>query len=597
MFAFRVHIVHDESPTAPAVSSSFAFPARPGMPLEVSFDRPFGFCFELGNRTAIGESIVPVEASRIENILAELHRTKDSFRLLKNDIMTLIVIDGSAKTVTAISNIASCRPCYYYFRKDKFLCSSSIHSLMKMGIALEPNEASFPEFFVYRYVIPPRTLYRNVNKLVAGQLLRFDLTDGQLLDSRRFDFAQSSDTNRGDDMTARQRLDTILRNQMSLSMNAATKPGVLLSGGLDSSVLACIAVSLQRDIGSVSSGFSFVDRGDAENEYALSVARHLKIPHRVYEGSEQEYLSGLVESIYFAEGPVHHLQSVMLYLLFKNCARERFDSLICGEGADGLFGNSTHIKLYKYRHLISFMRYSGASRVYRGLSRLLKMTNKRWGYFGSDFGTNLDSDYHIHWSDGQYTDPRLVKTYFGCSDEDILSQHKSLMTQYQNESLLDRVTIHSLLCECFMTTSIWSKLAESQKIAIHYPFTSLEMIDYITNLTWSKKLRENKYFIRQLLRHYRLPEPFITRKKMSFGFPYRFWALPGTLFQPLVDMAQERFDGALLRSLQTGEGEQAMLLWNIINLHLWHKLFIDGVGPEDLSREVIDRHRASAGKG
>jgi len=164
------------------------------------------------------------------------------------------------------------------------------------------------------------------------------------------------------------------------------------------------------------------------------------------------------------------------------------------------------------------------------------------------------------------------------------------MLNYQQESLLKQVSIQSLLCEGFVTMCIWGKLAESQKMALHYPFTAMDLIDYIVAVPWEMKLREPKYFIRSLLRGQEIPESFITRPKMSFGFPYRYWALPQTLFQPVVDMAAASWDRNWLRSLQTTEPGHAMVLWNILSLFLWRQMFIEGNSPESLVGEILERY-------
>lgn len=163
------------------------------------------------------------------------------------------------------------------------------------------------------------------------------------------------------------------------------------------------------------------------------------------------------------------------------------------------------------------------------------------------------------------------------------------MQNYRDERLLKQVTIQSLLCEGFVTMCIWGKLAESRKLSLHYPFTTADLVDYIVAVPWEMKLKESKYFVRSLLRSRQFPEAFISRPKMSFGFPYRCWALPDTLFQPVVDMAASTWDYNWLRSLQSLEAGRAMVLWNVLSLYLWRQMFIDGRAPDSLTGEILER--------
>ena len=344
----------------------------------------------------------------------------------------------------------------------------------------------------------------------------------------------------------------------------------------------------------MSSSFGFVNRDDGETDYALSFARSLSISHHVYAGSQIEYLAGLVDSVYFAEEPVRHLQSVMFYLLFKNYASGRHAILISGEGADGLFGNSLHRRIHRRRHVLAVAKALGGQTLVRRLARTFDLTRSRWRLFALDYGVDVESDQHVLWTLGLHGDPEFVRARFGYDAKAILGSPKELMRKYNDRRLLDKVTILSLVAQMSHSMQIWSKLAESQGIAMHYPYTATAVVDYVTSLPWEEKLREAKYCIRSLLRHNNVPENLITRPKLSFAFPYRYWALPGGLLQPIVDMATEMFEPALLRSLQTEEPERAMLLWNLINLYLWRSLLIQNVSPAELSAEIVSRHRAPA---
>jgi len=585
MFALRTTC--DRGDTIPDRPDGYYRFAGGSLMIDVRLEGLYGFSFEFDNGVAVGEALSPVEKSRIEEIVSNPAGLSSGQRRLGNDILALVYADGATNTVTVVGSVSSTRPYYMSRQKGSFCCSTSVKALAELGVPMAADEEAVPEFLVYRFVTPPRTLYKGISKLIGGQALQFDLTTGANTYDNCYAFDSSSDDiNNENDV--RDRLADILRRQTGLSLNNAERPGVLLSGGLDSSLLASLAVSSGKDVTSTSSSFSFVDENDAESNYALSVAKHLGIRHSVYEGSPEEYLAGMVESIWHAEEPVHHLQSVMLYLLFKQHAGQ--DVLICGEGADGLFGNDMHARLHKYGGALTAARRTGAVHLYRQLVRIFGR-GYRWRFFAHDFGPDLNRNNHILWTLGQYGSAEVVKQRFGCNDEAITTTHRSLMQDYSSENLLKQVTIQSLLCEGFVTMCIWGKLAESCALALHYPFTAPELVDYITSVPWEMKLKEPKYFVRALLRSEGTPESFITRPKMSFGFPYRYWALPDTMFQPVVDMAASAFDRDWLRSLQTLEAGRAMVLWNILSLYLWRRMFIEGASHESLTQEILDRYR------
>ncbi len=586
---FAVRVITGDAGAATPTPPGYDRLVKSRLTIDTRSGELYGFCFELDDAVVIGESLSPTSKSRIEQIVKDRDRLTAGQRLLGNDILALVCIDSAAQLVTVAGSVSSTRPYYMSFREGAFCCSTSVKALAELGVPLEADENAYPEFLVYRFVTPPRTLYKGISKLIGGQALRRDLVTGQITHDNCYRFEHQDGIGR-DESSIRDGLAKILRKQVGCALQNSSRPGVLLSGGLDSSLLASLAVQAYPDVTSTSSSFAFVDENDAESDYALSVAKHLGINHGIYEGSKTEFLTGLVESVWHTEEPVHHLQSVMLYLLFKNHARQ--DMLICGEGADGLFGNDMHSKLHKYGGAIAFARRTGALHLYRQLVRTFGISGYRWRFFAHNFSPDLGHKRHLLWTLGQYGNIDIVKQWLGCDDEAVIATHRDLMQNYRHESLLKQVTIQSLLCEGFVTMGIWGKLAESRNLALLYPFTAPDLIDYIVEVPWEMKLREPKYFVRSLLRSQNFPEPFITRPKMSFGFPYRYWALPNTMFQPIVDMAEESYDGSFLRSLQSTEPGRAMVLWNILSLFLWRRMFIDGISHESLSGEILERYKS-----
>jgi asparagine synthetase B (glutamine-hydrolysing) len=593
MFAVKVRLLPDSAEVGSSGLERVVTFLKGNLRIEMLTAKPYAYYAETESDVTIGESLLPTQAAEIYRMPADHRQRGHTNAILDDAILSVVTIDVRRMAVTMTSSVCCSRPVYYCFADHTFYCSSSIRSLRALGLRVQADENAIPEFLVYRYVVPPRTLYRGLKKLVGGQRVCLALEDVGQTNNSYFPFSQSIP----EVLLGNEGLDDLFRQQLEPSLREYPRAGVLLSGGADSGALAVVARSLSDTVSSVSSSFAFADDTDAEESYALSFARHLNITHHVYRGSEEQYLTGLVDAIHSAEEPVHHLQSVMLYLLFRNYARGRYDLLVCGEGADGLFGNDLHNFVHRYRGLLAFMRHSGARRLCRAFVDALHIDDYRVRLLTAESGEDLDSRDHILWTFGAYGDSALVKKQFGCGDDDILASRKALIGNYKNKSLLDKVTILSLLSEGCVSMYVWSKLAESQGIVIQYPFTTPTLVTYAIRSGWDEKLQETKYFVRSLLRQRGVPEELIGRPKLSFGFPYRYWALPGALFQPLVDMTAHMFDPVLLRSLQTEEPGRAMMLWNLINLFLWHKVMIEGVSRNSLCAEILDRRRLAKAKG
>ena len=513
---------------------------------------------------------------------------------LDNNILSLIIIDSNNRAVKVINSISSSRAYFFHFQNNSLRLSTSIKEIKASGIKLELNETSLPEFYLYRYVTPPKTLYSDICKLIGGESILFELKEGVSKKRNFFDFSTSETDKNESDYEIATNCFNILKNNIHQSSHLTDAPSLLLSGGLDSSLLGMIPSMNGKPVKSFSSSFSFINDTDIEDEYAQTAAKHLKLNHEVISGTKEEYLCSLVDAIYATEEPLHHLQSVMLYILFKK--REESSFLLCGEGADRLFGNNAHVTYNKNKSLISFLQHSGMRHLVKMANVFTGKRNYRLSYFSKYFGSSFISNDNFLWTMGQFTDLKDVKEITGCSASDIFESYRNLLQPYANESFLNKVSILSLLSEGSITITLWSKLAEANKIVLHYPFASKDLILYVYSISWQRKLKEQKFIIREMLRNGGFPEQFINRSKKSFGFPAKFWALPGGLFQSIIDMAQEMYDKTVLESFQSVEPGKPMMLWNMISLYLWKKLMIDGTAPDVLKNEILNRHKIIEGK-
>ena len=323
------------------------------------------------------------------------------------------------------------------------------------------------------------------------------------------------------------------------------------------------------------------------------MARHLGVTHQVHKTTPERYLTGWVESIHAAEEPVHHLQSVLLHILFQDRAAASHGAILCGEGADCLFGNASHEFLHRHRAVVAFLRTIRIGTTWASLVDALGW-HGQWGtLLTRRYDRQLSSAHHFLWLLGRYGDRAMVRQILSCDDAALLGERPLLLNAYHDRPFLDQVTALALLSEGHATISIWGKLAEASGVHLACPYTSPSVLASTMAIPWDVKLQEKKHLVRAALRQLGIPETLIARPKLSFGFPARFWAPKGALFQPIVEMAMGVYDGRVLESLQREEKGASMALWCLLNQFLWRQLFEAGRSVKDLSGEILDRRRTA----
>ncbi len=120
------------------------------------------------------------------------------------------------------------------------------------------------------------------------------------------------------------------------------RPGILLSGGLDSSIVAAAARNITENLETFSVGI----KGSPDLEAARLVAQHLDSRHREHVYTEEEIMQVLSQVIYHLESfDAPLVQSAIAnYFASKLAAEAGCHAVLCGEGADELFGGYHYVK-------------------------------------------------------------------------------------------------------------------------------------------------------------------------------------------------------------------------------------------------------------
>jgi len=486
------------------------------------------------------------------------------------------------------------RPIYYHINeKGEFFCSTHISLLKKAGVKIEENKKALPEFFIYRYVIPPRTIYKGIYKILNGGEVKIKLVNNKwTVDSVKLteSFYKKNERSSG----TKAHIVNFANNLLNDSLKGISYPpeniGLLMSGGLDSSLLCKLFQKNYNIKNTYSGGYPFESaETNTEKTYAISASRALGTDHTYYEPTSEEYLRGVIEAINAAEEPLNHLQTVVISQLIKQGIPPKKKLIISGLGADGLFGNELQNKIFR-----------GNKRLWKMMSKqpLLAMLEKASALTSKGKGfvkflkekerltCSFQNPKHIIWSSERYGSEEWVMKYFGATEEDIISGRYETIKQFENESIYDVLFILNVLGSSPVTQSIWSKIAESNGKAVYYPFDYEPLIDFVRELDWKIKLKKPKNILLLVAKKINLPAFIINRKKSGFGLNKPGWAEKGGAFEPLVSLASKAFDETEIRKMQSLEQKKAMTYWNILNYAIWKRLFINGEPLNKLLEEL-----------
>ncbi|TET16078.1 MAG: asparagine synthase [Dehalococcoidia bacterium] len=220
------------------------------------------------------------------------------------------IADGDELILTR--DAVGLRPLYYSHQDGGFLFASEAKALC-------PVADDIKEF-------PPRHVYTSADGLRSYTPRPEETPD--------FDTPEQ----------ATQILAELLERAVERRMADGVPEGVLLSGGLDSSIIACLAKEYRPDLKTFT-----VSLGDGEDrEHAQEVARYLGTEHHEYTYTEREIIEVLPQVIYYLESFEEDCVSGAVANYFASrLAAGHIGCVLTGEGSDEFLGGYHELKTAK----------------------------------------------------------------------------------------------------------------------------------------------------------------------------------------------------------------------------------------------------------
>ncbi len=232
------------------------------------------------------------------------------------------------------------KPLYYSQAREYFRFASTTQALLATGeVDTGIDAVALHHLFTLHAVVPaPRTVLRGVRKLPPAHCLTIDPLGRHHLRRYWTLHARRPPESRGR-AEWRMAIHDALRRAVERRLQIADVPvGVLLSGGLDSSLLvALLAEQGVRDLQTFTIGFEdHPDEKGSEFEYSDPVAERYHTRHHKFHYPNAEVLPRLPEAVAQMSEPMFAQDAVAFYLLAEQVSRH-VKVVQSGQGADEVF--------------------------------------------------------------------------------------------------------------------------------------------------------------------------------------------------------------------------------------------------------------------
>lgn len=468
--------------------------------------------------------------------------------------------DGRENSLWLVRDRFGIKPLYYTLQDDRLIFASEIKAILQdERLPRQLNYSALAEHFTFQNTLGEKTFFAGIKLLPAGTWLKI-YEDGRSEQYTYWDMVY-----RGDDA----RPETVLAEELQFHLETAVKRqlmsevpvGAHLSGGMDSGSIAALASRQIPHLQTFNCGFDLPPQPDEyeqffdESAYARLIADSLSVKHHEMRLGARDNFPVMDKVVWHLEEPRVGI-SYQNYHLAQFIHQKRVTVVLGGAGGDELFAGY----VWRYNAIADCPTLADfIPRYYQLWTRFLNDDDKRAWFFSPKTAQQL-GDFSTYASFAE-----IAKRAQG---------HDPLSWALEVDT---KTFLHGLLV-------VSDKLGMAASLEERVPLLDHDLVDFALRLPSQFKLRngEGKYLLRQVMRQY-VPEAIYSARKQGFTPPDATWYR--TVLRSEVDgvlgnlMERDIFQASGIQRIWgehlSGEKNHRFLLWSLMLLERWHRLFLD----------------------
>jgi len=462
------------------------------------------------------------------------------------------------------------KPMYYWFKDNNLIFASEIKSILQYEeVERELNFSGLCQFVTYAYTIDGQTLLKNINELLPGHRLTYDISEKSLKIEKYWDLRLEKNTfaeNENFDQVKK-----LLENAIDKRKVSDAPIGALLSGGLDSSIMvAMLAKLIDTPVRTFTTGF-----GNELDEFdeAKIVAEHCKTNHTEILIDFSDLTKSLPKILWHMEFPFGR-PSILSNYMVSQAIKKHVTVAYTGEGSDELFGG--------YNRYLPFVKDNTAFERGKNLEIISSGFFKNEEFRNGTFSKNVLQ---------HYMNKNHPSNVFG-----------KIIQKYPEHNTLNKALLFELKTE-IPGAQTWriDRTGSAHAIELREPFLDYKLVEFSAsippNLKINEKFNFSKKYILQKIASDLLPEKIVKRKKFPWGIPFydyfkkEFLPIAGSIIEKSIknkrsylnlesiklDSLTKKISNSNIQNSKEKEIDDNVLRQTmfLFNLELWHQIFLD----------------------
>jgi asparagine synthase (glutamine-hydrolysing) len=428
------------------------------------------------------------------------------------------------------------KPLYLARTRDGLLFASELRALLASGALERRIDPQALQSYVWNgFVVGPRTIATQAELLPAGSLAEFD-DAGRLLRSLRYWDLPEPDPS-GDPDAATGALGEALERAVEERLVADVPLGIFLSGGIDSSAVAALAVR-RRGRGVRTFNVSFPEEGYDESGHAWAVARALETEHTEVPLDAASFRARLDDALRSLDQPT--FDAINTYFVSRAVREAGLTVALAGTGGDEVFGGYS-----SFRDLPRARRWARALGVLPGAASaalagvvLRALAGRsgavppqtRWGKLADVLATRGDLVALYQCSYALFTRSFLRELLPGGGDDAVLDglprerarSYRSRFGARADLAAISDLELRQFLGERLLRDTDVASMATSLEVRV--PLVDRRVLEAAARVPEARRFRPvgQKQLLRELALGGVSPESF-DRPKAGFELPLAVW--------------------------------------------------------------------------
>jgi asparagine synthase (glutamine-hydrolysing) len=495
-----------------------------------------------------------------------------------NGMFAFAIYDAPRQRLLIARDRAGEKPLFYWDQGDTIFFASELKALMaNPALPRRIDRESLDCFLTAGYVPRERCILEGFKKLPPAHALCFDLRDGSKRLWQYWTLPEYAEEVSVSEPGLLDELEVLIERAVVRQLNADVPVGVLLSGGVDSSLITAMAVRHSNRVNTFTIGFPGYGQLD-ETPHARRISRHFGTHHTelMAEPASADLIPLLARQF---DEPIADTAMIPNYLVSR-LVREQCTVALGGDGGDELFGGYTRFsQLLRLQRAARHIPPLARRRLAGGAEKFLPV-----GFVGRNYLRVLDTEFNTSL-------PFVASVFDAGTRRDLMRGYEPWPTVGEHvfqgcvpasQDLIQRAT--RMEFSTYMPDYILVKVDRSSmlnSLEVRAPLLDRDLVEFAFARVPShlKATEHQTKIILKRLTARLLPEDFDRDRKQGFTVPLSQWLRSGPfreLFWDVLNSSDIIFDRGTVQTLLRGQDRGLKVgtrLFALVQFELWRRAY------------------------